>query len=144
MIDLSQFDQSFESAPEPEGIDKIDDGTYQATIQRFEVIEAKDGRAWMKWVLKIQFGEERGKRAVKISSIKEDQMEWLKKDLRACGINVKMLSELPDIMENVIGTCVEIQLKTKPNPNGRGYVQNIFINRPLESIDTPPEEDAPF
>ena len=143
--ELQDLDAAFENAPEPEEMVEIPDGSYVATVAEIGLIRSKVGVRYLKWRFKIAEGEERGKKITKLNALKTDSMEWVKQDLRRCGVQIKLLSELPGVLDEIPGTWVEIQLKTKPDKDGVQR-QNCYVNKPFERLPETPEpiEGAPF
>jgi len=143
--ELYDLDEAFQTAPEPEEFTEIPDGTYQAQIVGLDFFRGQTGTRFMKWRFMVGSGVHKGKTIAKLVSLKndKDRMEWVKKEIRAAGINVDKLSEIPPIINDILGSWIELQAKTKEGGDGVPY-QNFYINKPVQPLDLDPFEGAPF
>lgn len=136
-IDLSQFDADFESAPEPTAFDgKVPEGKYIARVERAYFKNSKSSnQPMLAWELKITgeanpgrslHQDDAGSAAIGRTVYRNnmlstaDNLGWVKKDLRTCGISITRLSELK--LDNLIGLELEIQIKHN------GQNQNVYLN----------------
>lgn len=123
-VDLSQFDADFEAAEEPAAYDgKIPEGKYVARIERAYFRKAKSsGAPMLSWELQIvgpeQAGSLLGRKLFRNNMLAK--MEWVKKDLRTCGIQIARISELD--LNDLIGLELDVQVKHN------GDNQNVYLN----------------
>lgn len=118
-IDLSQYDEQFAAAPDIDD-SKVPDGKYTATIDRVEFKKAKSsGRDMFHWELSILGPEHAGRKLFRNNML--DKPEWLKKDLRTCGVHINRLSELK--LSDLLDLVVEVTVST------RGENSNVYLNR---------------
>lgn len=119
-VDLSQFDADFEAAEEPTAYDgKVPEGKYVARIERAYFRSAKStGAPMLSWELQVLGPSQEGKRLFRNNML--NRMEWVKKDLRTCGIQIARLSELD--LNDLIGLEMDVQVKHN------GDNQNVYLN----------------
>ena len=119
-VDLSQFDADFEAAEEPTAYDgKVPEGKYVARIERAYFRNAKStGAPMLSWELQIVGPSQQGHRLFRNNML--NRMEWVKKDLRTCGIQIGKLSELN--LNDLIGLELDVQVKHN------GDNQNVYLN----------------
>lgn len=119
-VDLSQFDAEFEAAEEPIAYDgKIPEGKYTARIERAYFRKAKStGAPMLSWELQITGPSQEGRRVFRNNML--SKLEWVKKDLRTCGIQIARLSELK--LDDLIGLELDVQVKHN------GDNQNVYLN----------------
>lgn len=119
-VDLSQFDADFEAAEEPTPFDsKIPEGKYTARIERAYFRNAKStGAPMLSWELQITGPSQEGRKVFRNNML--SRMEWVKKDLRTCGIQIARISELK--LDDLIGLELDVQIKHN------GDNQNCYLN----------------
>ncbi len=122
-VDLSQFDADFEAAEEPAAFDgKVPEGKYTARIERAYFRNAKStGAAMLSWELQITGPSHEGRKVFRNNMLsRPENLAWLKKDLRTCGIQIAKLSELD--LNDLIGLELDVQVKHN------GDNQNVYLN----------------
>jgi hypothetical protein len=120
-IDLTQFDDEFAATPEPAADDgKLPEGKYTARVSRAYFRNAKSsGRPMLSWELTVTGPAQVGRKLFRNNML--DRLEWVKKDLRTCGINVARLSELN--LNDLLDVELEVQVKNN------GDNQNVYLNK---------------
>jgi len=146
---LEQFDQAWEEAPESAEFDKLPDGKYQVAIEEIRFENAKtSGRLQLAWVLTvISPASYENRKIFHYRGLdREESVGWMKKEIYACGLKAEKLSDLPDLLPQLLDRIIEVTLKTKKN-NGEEF-QNCFINKLLDGseLNEMPvkDEDVPF
>ena len=124
-IDLSYLDEEYSSTEVPDqDFSPIPDGKYQTVIERAELITAQSsGNPMLKWTLRILGPAFRDRLLWKNSVLLTGLLQYVKKDLHTCGVNIQKMSDLPGQLEKLLDIRLEIVKKTK---NGS---ENIFINK---------------
>jgi|LSQX01.3.fsa_nt_gb hypothetical protein len=146
---LKQFDRVWEEAPESAEFDKLPDGKYQVTVEEVRFENAKtSGRLQLAWVFAVisPVNFENRKIFHYRGLDKEESIGWMKKEIYACGLKVEKLSDLPDLLPQLLDRIIEVTLKTKKS-NGEEF-QNCFINKLLSAEDLRDmplgDDDVPF
>ncbi len=132
-VDLSQFDADFEQAEMPGGnYEPVPDGDYQVNVESVDLTNAKSsGAPMIKWKLRI-LGPSNGNRILWRNSVISDRsLQFLKKDLYTCGLQLNKLSELKNHLHKLPDVKLEITTKTN------GDRQNIYFNRRIVTDDAP-------
>lgn len=134
IIDLSQFDDDFEAAPEPSlDTNKVPEGRYTATITRVYFRNAKTShRPMLSWELVITGPDQIGRHLFRNNML--DKLEWVKKDLRTCGVTVTRLSDLD--LESLLDLELEVQVKNN------GDNQNVYLNKLIGSVEPGARTDS--
>ncbi len=142
-IDLSQFDDDYESAEvEDREFEPVPDGKYQVKVDRVEIARAKSsGNPMLKWTLKILAPTHAGRLLWRNNVMaSKENIKWLKNDLHVCGLEIEKLSELPERLDDLLDLTLEVTKRT------RGENENIYLNRRIEidagDDDTEPARDA--
>jgi len=138
-LDLSYWDDEYENAPvEERDFDNVPDGKYQAVVDRVELTTAKStDKPMLKWTLKIIAPHHVGRLLWRNNMIASpENIKWLKTDLHTCGLTIKKLSKLPDNLEKLLDTKIEVTVRT------RGDSQNIYFNRLIDSGGRDEAEDG--
>jgi hypothetical protein len=137
-IDLSQFDDDYESAEvEDREFEPVPDGKYQVKVERVEVSRAKSsGNPMLKWTLKILAPTHAGRLLWRNNVMaSKENIKWLKNDLHVCGVELEKLSDLPNRLEELLDLTLEVTKRT------RGENENVYLNRRIE-IDVGDVETA--
>ncbi|HOZ49062.1 MAG TPA: DUF669 domain-containing protein [Candidatus Hydrogenedentes bacterium] len=142
-IDLSQFDDDYESAEvEDREFEPVPDGKYQVKVDRVEIARAKSsGNPMLKWTLKILAPTHAGRLLWRNNVMaSKENVKWLKNDLHVCGLELEKLSELPERLDDLLDLTLEVTKRT------RGENENIYLNRRIEidagDSDGEPARDA--
>lgn len=132
IIDLSQFDDEFEATPEPSlDSNKVPEGRYTAYIDRVYFRNSKTShRPMLSWELVITGPDHAGRKLFRNNML--DKLEWVKKDLRTCGVTVNRLSDLD--LKTLINTELDVQVKNN------GDNTNVYLNK---LIGTVAQKDEP-
>ena len=131
-LDLSQFDETFESAEvEEREFEDVPDGKYQVNVDKVELTKAKtSGNTMLKWTLRIIAPAHKGRLLWRNNVIAtNDNVKWLKQDLYTCGLELKKLSDLPAHLEQLLNLKLDITKKTS------GENERIYLNRRIEIAD---------
>lgn len=144
---LEQFDQEFDQAKEPEN-SAPPDGRYSIVIEGLQLTKAKSsGNPMLKWTLGITTPGFTNRKLFRNNVIKpgsREQLGWLKADLKVAGLELgvtpgfEKLSDLPNVLEQIIGVHLEVQVKSRPAENG-DVNTNVYLKKRLEG---PPPEAA--
>ena len=141
--ELALLDEAWVNTEIPAGGSScLPDGTYQVKIEAARIVERKDGSGIMLVMeLECLHGNYEGRTHTHIRSIDGDQLQWLKKELSVCGVEMEYLSELPDRLEDLLDNVVEIKVKTNKK-NDKEYV-NTYFNRSVKTGEWA-DGDTPF
>lgn len=145
---LVQYDQAWKDAPESAEFDKLPDGKYQVTIEEVRFENAKtSGRLQLAWVFSVVTPSNHENRKIfhYRGLDKEESIGWMKREICACGLKAERLSDLPDLLPQLLDRVIEVTLKTK-KIKGEEF-QNCFINKLLSIEGTGVsvnEDDLPF
>jgi len=140
-VDLSEYDDQFNEAEEPE-FEAIPDGKYQVVVDKAEITKAKtSGNPLLKWTLKI-LGPTNINRLLWNYHILNNPtgQSWLKKDLKLCDVHLNKLSDLPKNLENLLDIKLEVTVRTRDDS------QNVYFNRRLNDNEVleVKDGDLPF
>jgi hypothetical protein len=129
-IDLSQFDETFASAPAED--EDVPDGKYQANVEKVEITKSQtSGNPMVKWTLRILGPEHEGRCLWRHNVLLTDEnVAWLKKDLKKCGLEIAKISDLPANLERLLDVKLLVTKKTA------GEYSNIYFNRRLEGVES--------
>lgn len=146
---LEAFEDAWQEAPaDGGGWDNLPDGKYQVRIEGVRFENAKSsGRLQLAWVFNVESGSYEGRKIFHYRGLdREESVGWMKKEIYACGLEVERVSDLPDMLPELLDRIVEVTLKTKRGSNGEDY-QNCFINKLLDEPDCGgsfTDDDFPF
>jgi Protein of unknown function (DUF669) len=137
-IDLSQFDEAFAAAPAVD--DEIPDGSYDAAVDRVELTRSQtSGNPMLKWTLRLLDPGYEGRLVWRNNVLaSEENVKWLKADLKKCGLALEKLSELPGRLNELLDVKLSIRKKTN------GDFTNIYVNRRLRDDELSPAAGTPF
>lgn len=146
-VDLSTFDDDFESAEVREPFEDLPDGKYQVNVETVNIDShaPKDGGAvvpTVKWKFKVLTGDHAGRLIFKTNYLRDKTaVGFLKNDLVTCGLKIDKLSHLRDNLERLLDLKLAVQVKrTKSKTSDAEYV-NVYINKLL---DIGGDSDASF
>ncbi len=127
-IDLSKFDDDFRTKPigDPHTFDAVPDGKFTAVIERANLSESFAGNPVWTMMLRIVGSAFNGRMLPYNSTITRATLQYVKRDLLRCGLQLESLSELPNHFHDLIGLRLEIVKKTR---NGH---MNVYLNRVLD------------
>lgn len=128
--DLASFDKDFEEAPMEQTF-ALPDDRYEIVISDIRLFYSQLRQLMLLWELTVQkplaYVNYPIKRYSRIAS--SSNVEWLKRDLLRCGLDLKRLSDLPSHLEDLKGVQLNVTKRTKD-----GY-ENIYFNQRIRPID---------
>ena len=141
-VDLSSFDDEFETAEAPE-YDEVPDGKYQARIESVRLENSQKGDPMIKFDLEVMSGSQAGRHIFKNSVITQASIPYVKGDLKTLGIELSKFSELAGRLEELLDVTLEVTKRT------RGDYTNVYFNRRIRlasasSGEVPSSGDIPF
>jgi hypothetical protein len=137
--DLMDFDEVFEdSEAEPRDFESVPDGKYQVAVEQVELVRTHKGDPMLKWMLRV-LGPTCAGRVIWRNNVlaSPENVSWLKKDLYACDLRLKKLSELPAHLGELLDIQLEITKRT------RGDFESTYINKRIRSADEAGKPAAP-
>lgn len=150
--DLDYLDEEFIEAEEPEGFSKIPDGNYTARVEAARAEMSQDGQTpKLSWELIIVGGEYDGRHLFRSNFLKDSRnVGWLKKDLRACEIDIdspsfKVSEFLVSGTEQLLDLILDITVKNKKYTDRDGNERestNTYINGIADVDSTDVEADG--
>lgn len=139
MVEFSdQEEAEFANAEEAaDNLAPVPDGKYI-----WEVLDAlareAGGKRWLTWKLKARGGRFDGRKQERSNLLEsKSNFEYLKKDLRICGVTLDRLSEINEKAKLLRGVLFHGTVKTS------GRYTNIFIDKLASEADIQPREAAP-
>jgi hypothetical protein len=146
--DLAQYDDSFKGAEVPADGDfpALPDGPYGVTVERSEIKRVSKGKNEGKPMILVGMVVASGDYANRwiwktmVPSADPQRMGYIKRDLLRLGIpESASFHDLPDLLDEIKGNAVEVNLVTK------GEYQNVYINGPsFEKRSVEDDLDIPF
>jgi hypothetical protein len=137
-IDLSVFDDNFETAEAPD-FEEVPDGKYHVRIEKAQLTESSAGDPMIKWDLVIISGSQEGRHIFKNAVISQKSMPYVKGDLTRLGLEMKRISELPNRLPEVLDKKLEVTVRTK------GEYTNVYFNKLLAiPSGAPSPNDVPW
>lgn len=128
-FDLADLDDmsGYADTEVPEDNGSVPDGRYTAFVDQVELTKTKTGKRRLSWQMKI-IGPNQVGRCVFNGHMLEtaDNLKWLKRDLKTCGIELSAWSELPQRLQDLLDIVLDIQVKTK------GEFQNCYFKSRVE------------
>ncbi len=150
--DLDYLDEEFIEAEEPEGFSKVPDGDYVARVEAARAEMSQDGQTpKLSWELVIVGGEYDGRHLFRSNFLKDSRnVGWLKKDLRACEIDIdspsfKVSEFLVSGTEQLLDLILDITVKNKKYTDRDGNERestNTYINGIADVDSTDVEADG--
>ena len=150
IIDLASLEGSFQLAkedfdPEQDAYDTtpIPNGVYQTRVERAEITRSKaNDNPMLKWQLCILNGPHAKRRLFRQNMLmSEANFKWLLRDLHTCKVTLERLADLPNILEDLLDTIVEVKVSNGRDAQGRDS-QRIYVNRYVGKW-TPDPNEAP-
>jgi hypothetical protein len=133
--DLSQWDDDYGKASgESQGHDSVPDGTYSVNVEKAQLTRSKSDKPMLKWQFRI-FGPCQVNRVLFSNQMiaSATNVEFLKRDLTTCGLDIVKLSELPARLGDLLDLALEVRKVTK------GEYENVYIQKLIDK----PAGDAP-
>lgn len=152
IADLDYLDDEFMEAEEPVGFSKVPDGEYIASVfaARAAMSEDEQPIPRLEWEFIILEGEYADRHLFRNNILKDKQScGWLKKDLRACGIDIddpsfKLSEFLVNGVEQLLDVEINITVKNKKYIDKRTGEEkeacNVYING--LAVDDEPEDEV--
>ena len=144
--DLDGFDEEYEKAEEVErgdgDFEAIPDGTYQVNVETVELRKSQAGNTYLAWSLRILGPKFAGRMPWKNNMIKTPKnLQWLKTDLSICELNIPKVSMLPDFLEDLLDTKLEVSVRNRDENN-----QDVYFNKKIDGVpvgegEQPVEDD---
>ena len=125
-IDLADFDDAFAEADcEPAGdTDLLPDGRYRVVVEKVDLEVSQANNKMLVWQMRVLGPRYAGRKLWHRNMIvSKNNIRWLKRALLTAGLDLAMLSDLPNRLAELADVMLEIQFKTK------GGSQNSFINK---------------
>ncbi len=132
-------------APEGGGFTNLDDGKYQVEIAVAELKEDKNGGVGIQWKFITDEGATQSKWSAILDAegdpVPEDRLKWVKAELTTLlGQEVDDLTELEELLADLVGKSTEIIVKTK------GEYVNVYLNDEatgggVKAVEDEEEED---
>ena len=92
-------------------------GIYDARIVNTEITLSKNDNRQIEWILEAERDGEKVGSTTKFSPLVAKAMPFLRNDLETLGISVYDLNELHEILPNLIGSIIEIEIDDDPAEN---------------------------
>lgn len=127
-VDLSHLEGEFENSDESKArnFDPLPDGKYFVEVDAAEVTTSRSGQAMLKWTLRVLQGRFDNRMLWRNNMLETRQnLGWLKKDLKICGVELAKLNDLNTRASELVGLCLEITQKTSDK------YSNVYLNRLL-------------
>lgn len=137
--DLNYMDDEFIETEEPQGFSRVPDGDYTAYIYSARAAMSEDDQPIprLEWEFIVIGGEYADRHLFRNNVLKDKQaLGWLKKDLRACGVDVddpafRVSEFLVNGTEQLLDVEVDVTVKNKKYINRLGEEKeacNVYIN----------------
>ena len=141
-VDLSGFDDDFESAEAPSA-DEVPDGKYQVRIDGVRLDHSQKGDPMIKWDLIVISGSQSGRHIFKNSVITPAALPFVKGDLKTLGLDLARFSELNERLGDLLDMTLEVTKRT------RGEYSNVYFNKRISiatdgAVARPPADEIPF
>lgn len=135
-VDLSRFDDDYRSVqverPQPAQTQMrfgIPDGRYKVRVENVELTVAKSsGNPMLRYRMRIMVGPFESRLIVKNRAITSATIEYVKKELDTCGLELEPFSNLPMRLGDLTNMELEIAKVTK------GDYENIYFNKRLSAL----------
>lgn len=136
--DLADFDEAYERADvSDDEFESVPDGKYQCVVECVELVRTTNGDPMLKWTLRILGPTHEGRLLWRYNVLSSDEnVVWLKKDLRRCGIHLARVSELPANLERLLDIKLEVNKKT------RNDFEAVYIEKRLRTADEAAERES--
>lgn len=142
MVDLTQYEDEWNDAvveeDEAPTYEDVPEGDYATTVEKVELKNSQAGNPMLSWILKITGPKHAGRMLFRHNMLMSSQnLVWLKKDLKICGLQLETLSSLPDRLEELLD--LKLAVTVKKNGDFLNSYLNEIITETSES-----ESDVPF
>ncbi len=109
-IDLSDLDESYQSS-ESGYAGALPSGIYKARLISAEVSYSKNNNRQVKWFFEGEMPSGELGHTMKFSPLLDKGFAYLKDDLRMLGITLGHLNEIHDILRDLIGSVILIEVQ---------------------------------
>ena len=141
---LKQFEEGCQQAEtkEPGEFSTLPDGKYKATVDKVYLNENKYTELpQLTWEFRVLEGDYEGRKIFKHSGLdNQDRVNWMKQDLRNCGLLLASITTLEQELPNLLDKTLLLNLKSKEAKNGNVY-QNTYIVKEIVNVKA---FDVPF
>lgn len=141
---LSRYNEEWSKAEVPEiSYENLPDGKYVINIETARIDDEDPEKPTLKFGFRVLKGDYQRRLIFKNYRLdKPERFGYLKADLCKIGFELKLISELPDLLPNLVNRVMEVGLKTgKPNDQGKTY-QNCWIGSFVGLRPTQAEQDG--
>jgi hypothetical protein len=122
-IDLASLDEAFAHANVPDAA-PLPDGLYLVEVVLVELRATRQtARPMLCWTLRVLSGPFATRRLWRNQVLSQNNLGWLKKDLRLCGLDLPKLSDLHAHLDRLRGIRLEVVKHT------RGDYQAVLFRR---------------
>jgi hypothetical protein len=139
-VDLSRFDRLVPNEPssrKPSANSELPDGKYEVRIEDVALYtSSRSGNPVLKYTLRVLGPTHVGQLMWKYRGITENTLQYVKDELKLCGLELARFSDLNFHLHDLIGVELEVTRRTK------GEEVNIYFNSVMESDG--PEDELPF
>jgi hypothetical protein len=139
-VDLSRFDRLVQNEPstrKPSANSELPDGKYEVRIEDVALYtSSRSGNPVLKYTLRVLGPTHVGQLMWKYRGITENTLQYVKDELKLCGLELARFSDLNFHLHDLIGVELEVTRRT------RGEEVNIYFNSVMESDG--PEDELPF
>ncbi|MGO8877884.1 MAG: hypothetical protein ACLQMS_00020 [Desulfomonilaceae bacterium] len=112
-LDLSDLNEAYHLS-QSASVATLPSGIFNARLVDAEIAYSKDNNRQIRWFLKAEMACNRFGTATKITQLSEMSMPYLKADLETLGISVYDLDDLYQILPDLIGSIVKIEVHDDP------------------------------
>src|SRR3954470_14628165 len=110
---LAAMNDTYQQAPVAGGDELPPDDDYQAVIDRFDFIDAKTGRLYLKTEMSVIGGQYKGWPLKTLHDLEDpDKMQYLKAHLKALQVDIEDLSALESALAGALDAVVEVRVYT--------------------------------
>jgi uncharacterized protein (DUF3820 family) len=124
-IDLSDLDESYQSS-ESGYAGALPSGIYKARLISAEVSYSKNNNRQVKWFFEGEMPSGELGHTMKFSPLLDKGFGYLKDDLRILGIVLGHLNEIHDILRDLVGSAILIEVQ---DDISTGYHKVDFIKK---------------
>lgn len=141
---LSRYDEEWNKAEAPEiNYENLPDDRYVINIETARIDDENPEKPLLKFGFRVLKGNYSRRLIFKSYRLdKPERFGYLKADLSKIGFELKLISELPDLLPSLVNRILEVNLKTgKPNQEGKVF-QNCYIGSFVGMMSTGAEQDG--
>jgi len=130
--ELEQFDHEMENTETMEHPDfrSIPDGSYQCEVERIMLTRTQQDEPMLKWQFNVIGPTHDGAKLFKNHLFRSTSLPFLKTDMHTLGFPIQKASEIPGLLESLVGLHLNIRKVTK------GDNENIYINSRIAEAES--------